>query len=186
MTQTGVPKFVLAGAIVAVMLAGVVDVAHAASSSTTIRACASKKGGALRVASVCKKSEKRVTWNSKGPRGSQGVQGIPGTARAYGMVDASGQLDSTVAHKGISKVTNPNDGIYCVTFAPSVHVSSTTFGIAEGFFPGGSAAAYSSAEYLSLTGPSFPCAANSLAVLTGTDGSGGLTVTDYQFAVMVP
>jgi hypothetical protein len=47
---------------------------YAASSATrhTIKACAAKKGGALRLATRCKSSERAVTWNSVGPRGPAG------------------------------------------------------------------------------------------------------------------
>jgi len=52
-----------------------------AAAPTTIKACAAKKGstkGLLRLASTCKKGERKVTWNVKGPAGAPGAQGFPG------------------------------------------------------------------------------------------------------------
>jgi hypothetical protein len=57
-----------------------------AAAPAKITACAAKKGstkGLLRLATKCKKSEKKVVWNAKGPAGPQGfpgAQGQPGTA----------------------------------------------------------------------------------------------------------
>jgi len=53
--------------------------AFAASDSNTLRACAKKRGGALRIASRCKRGERRISWNKVGPRGSRGPAGTPGT-----------------------------------------------------------------------------------------------------------
>jgi hypothetical protein len=53
-----------------------------AAAPAKITACAATKG-LLRLASKCKKSEKKVVWNAKGPAGPQGfpgAQGQPGTA----------------------------------------------------------------------------------------------------------
>jgi hypothetical protein len=76
------------GAIVAIAAALLgtvsVDLAVAAGPSKTIKACAAKSTGALRIAKHCKKSETTVSWNAvgqrgaKGARGSQGKQGIQG------------------------------------------------------------------------------------------------------------
>ena len=52
-----------------------------AAAPAKITACAAKKGstkGLLRLASRCKKSEKKVTWNVKGPAGAQGATGQNG------------------------------------------------------------------------------------------------------------
>jgi Collagen triple helix repeat (20 copies) len=49
----------------------------------TVKACAKKKGGALRLAKKCRKGERRVTWAMRGPTGltgPAGPQGAPGVA----------------------------------------------------------------------------------------------------------
>jgi hypothetical protein len=46
----------------------------------TIKACAKKKGGALRITKRCGKAERRVTWAMRGPTGQTGPQGQPGIA----------------------------------------------------------------------------------------------------------
>jgi hypothetical protein len=63
----------------------------------TITACAAKKGtkkGLLRLASTCKKGERKVTWNVKGQTGPQGFPGAPGQPGANGQPGAAG-VDAT-------------------------------------------------------------------------------------------
>jgi hypothetical protein len=55
--------------------------ATAASPSSTLTACAKKRGknkGVLRLATRCKKSERKVTWTTQGSVGTPGVAGAPG------------------------------------------------------------------------------------------------------------
>jgi hypothetical protein len=62
--------------------------AFAATTSNSLVACAKKKGknkGLLRVASKCRKSERKYSWNRQGPTGSTGPpgsDGAPGQAGA--------------------------------------------------------------------------------------------------------
>ena len=52
-----------------------------------VKACAKKKGGALRLAKRCRKGERRVTWAMRGPTGvtgPAGPQGAPGVAGQNG------------------------------------------------------------------------------------------------------
>src|SRR3954466_7489713 len=59
-----------------------------AAAPGTIAACAAKKGtkkGLLRLASTCRKGERKVTWNVKGQTGPQGFPGAPGQAGANGQ-----------------------------------------------------------------------------------------------------
>jgi hypothetical protein len=54
-----------------------------AATSGDVTACAKKKGknkGALRLASKCKRSERKVTWSQVGPAGPTGPAGTAGTA----------------------------------------------------------------------------------------------------------
>jgi hypothetical protein len=74
--------------------------AFSAAAPKKISACAKKKGpgkGLLRLASKCKKGERRVTWNAKGPagpagtngqNGAQGTAGTPGTPGTPGAPGA--------------------------------------------------------------------------------------------------
>ena len=70
--------------------------AFSAAAPNKITACAKKKGpgkGLLRLASKCKKGERRVTWNAKGPAGpagANGQNGAPGTAGTAGAPGAPG------------------------------------------------------------------------------------------------
>jgi hypothetical protein len=65
-------------------------IAASTASNATLRACASKKTGVLRLASRCKSSERRVTWNTVGPRGLRGLQGIQGAKGDTGAAGAAG------------------------------------------------------------------------------------------------
>ena len=58
--------------------------AFAASKNKTITVCADKKTGILHLHNhgKCKRGQKRVTWNQKGPQGPQGIQGPAGQAGA--------------------------------------------------------------------------------------------------------
>jgi hypothetical protein len=75
-------------AIVAVAAGG--GWALAASSGGVIKACAAKKGGALRVAKKCKHGERKLSWNIQGPQGPPGPQGPAGTSGASGTSGANG------------------------------------------------------------------------------------------------
>src|SRR3954452_23505648 len=68
-----------------------------AAAPGTIAACAAKKGttkGLLRLASTCRKGERKVTWNVKGQTGPQGFPGAPGQPGANGQPGAAG-VDAT-------------------------------------------------------------------------------------------
>jgi hypothetical protein len=78
------------------LLCGVSGYAIAQSGGAkpkTIKACAKKKGGALRTGKRCRKGERRVTWAMRGPTGltgPPGAAGIPGTDGAQGPPGANG------------------------------------------------------------------------------------------------
>jgi hypothetical protein len=84
------------------VLIGAGGLAFAASGGGVIHACASKKTGALRLATDCKKKQERsVSWNvqgpqglrgptgATGPQGLQGPQGLPGTNGTNGTNGAT-------------------------------------------------------------------------------------------------
>jgi len=77
----------------AVCAAIVVAPASAASSGSTMKACANKKTGALRLIvgkKGCSKRERRVSLSSIGPSGPQGNPGPQGAAGAQGPVGPQG------------------------------------------------------------------------------------------------
>lgn len=77
----------------AVLICGVSGYAIAQSGSPTpkkIKACAKKKGGALRLAKRCRRDERRVTWAVRGPQGLQGLTGPQGVAGTPGQDGAPG------------------------------------------------------------------------------------------------
>jgi hypothetical protein len=78
------PSAVLLAAVVVLVLAvGGLAVAAVSSSPGQIKACASKKTGALRVIAKgkCAKSEKAVAWQKQGVAGPAGVAGAAGATR---------------------------------------------------------------------------------------------------------
>jgi hypothetical protein len=78
------------------LVCGVSGYAIAQSGSAkpkTIKACAKKKGGALRMGKKCRKGERRVTWAMRGPTGltgPPGAAGSPGADGAQGPPGANG------------------------------------------------------------------------------------------------
>jgi Lamin Tail Domain/Collagen triple helix repeat (20 copies) len=63
------------------------------SATPTIRACASKKDGRLRLASKtnpCRRFERPVSWSVAGPRGEAGAPGGPGPAGPAGQIGPQG------------------------------------------------------------------------------------------------
>lgn len=84
----------------AVLLCGLSGYAVAQSGSATpktVKACAKKKGGALRLGK-CRKGERRVTWAAKGPSGRTGPTGPPGAPGAAGANGAPGIAGSDGAN----------------------------------------------------------------------------------------
>lgn len=102
---------VVIGLVAGVVASGAVVAVAAVPDSTTgrITACYAKKGGAVRVINAengarCRKDERTVAWNQRGPagpRGATGQQGPTGTARAYAYVEDLGSGPNVPA--GLSK-----------------------------------------------------------------------------------
>jgi uncharacterized membrane protein len=82
--------YVLAVAVLVLAAGGGYSLA-ASSSANTIKACANKHSGALRLAKggKCKKGFKAVSWNKVGPAGANGANGAPGAPGAPGTNGAS-------------------------------------------------------------------------------------------------
>jgi type VI protein secretion system component Hcp len=75
-------------------------VAAAATDTSALRACVSKQG-ALRIANTCKKGEKPLTWNQKGPAGAPGAPGAPGPAGPAGAPAPAEPLEVSAHLDGI-------------------------------------------------------------------------------------
>ena len=73
-------------------------VAQSSKPDAQINACAKKKGGALRVAAKCRKTERRVQWAVAVPRGPQGIAGSPGRDGAAGSSGATGATGAAGAN----------------------------------------------------------------------------------------
>jgi Collagen triple helix repeat (20 copies) len=75
------------------LLCGASGYAIAQSGSAaprTIKACAQKSDGALRLGRKCRKGERRVTWSARGPAGLTGPAGQPGAAGQDGAQGPAG------------------------------------------------------------------------------------------------
>ena len=80
---------ILATALIAVFAfgAGSAVAAYANQPPAEIHACVSNNSGAMRVveaATTCRTGETKLTWNTQGPQGLQGPQGVPGPVGPQG------------------------------------------------------------------------------------------------------
>jgi hypothetical protein len=114
-------------AVLAALVAGVLIAAVAAphADAATIYTCVKKKSGAMRVVSSktkCKKNESKLSWNSAGPAGKNGLNGKDGANGKDGSPGqnlttqtplASGQSESGfyAAGSGSSNTGYEADGI---------------------------------------------------------------------------
>jgi len=84
----------LSGSIIAaaILLSASIVFAAIPSADGLINGCYSKKTGALRLVDgkKCKKSERSVSWNKRGPQGPRGLQGAQGPRGAQGMPGSQG------------------------------------------------------------------------------------------------
>jgi hypothetical protein len=81
------PTVVLFALVLVVVAAG--GAYAAGSGGKTITACVKKKGGSLFQAKKCGKGNKKLTWNSVGPRGPAGAAGAAGKTGATGPAGPS-------------------------------------------------------------------------------------------------
>src|SRR5207247_1499684 len=86
--------------LLAAVLAAGAGYAVAATSSNTIKACAKKSNGALRIASRCHKTERAIRWSITGPQGVPGTNGTNGANGANGSNGASAVLNATTLNWG--------------------------------------------------------------------------------------
>ena len=87
--------------------ASLLSVGVSNAAGTTIKACAKKSGGAMRLIDVkkkCKKSERTLTWGTKGSTGSKGAAGLRGAAGTNGLSTVYSKTGSDTAY-GLSNTT---------------------------------------------------------------------------------
>jgi hypothetical protein len=89
-------SIVLAAVLLVCGVSGYAIAQSGGAKPKTIKACAKKKGGALRLAKRCRRGERRVTWAMRGPTGRtgpagpQGAPGVAGKDGAQGPPGANG------------------------------------------------------------------------------------------------
>jgi hypothetical protein len=81
---------IVAAALLLCGLSGYAIAQSGSSTPKTVKACATKKGGALRLGKKCRKGERRVIWAVKGPSGLTGPTGPGGPAGAAGAQGIAG------------------------------------------------------------------------------------------------
>ncbi len=83
------------------------DSTASATTGGVIKACAKKRGGALRIAKSCRRSERKVTWSQagvEGPAGPSGPKGAPGDDGANGLPGTDG-ADGADGTNGVDGTT---------------------------------------------------------------------------------
>jgi type VI protein secretion system component Hcp len=87
------PLLVGLAVVLVLVMTGLGVAAALPGSGSTIHACIKKQGGALRVvrsAKDCKKSERAISFDKRGPRGLTGVAGAPGAQGPAGPAGSQG------------------------------------------------------------------------------------------------
>jgi hypothetical protein len=88
-----------------VLGASLLSVGVSNAAGTSIKACAKKSNGAMRLIDVkkkCKKSERTLTWGTKGTTGAKGVAGARGAAGTNGTNGVSSVLVKSIVTSEIS------------------------------------------------------------------------------------
>ena len=89
--------------------ASLLSVGVSNATGTSIKACAKKSNGAMRLIDVskkCKKSERTLTWGTQGSAGATGATGPEGTAGATGATGATGSNGLSTAYAFTNSQTN--------------------------------------------------------------------------------
>lgn len=109
-----------------VLGASLLSVGVSNATGSTIKACAKKSNGAMRLIDAsknCKKSERTLTWGTQGSAGATGATGATGAVGATGSSGAAGANGSN----GYSKVyTRSGGGFSLVPNAGVASVGSLT------------------------------------------------------------
>lgn len=116
-----------------------------------------------------------------GPEGARGAPGKAGTAQAFATIDTSSATTARVQPatpgRGVTEVTHPATGVYCVRFDPAKVTSGTPV-------IGNAAEVVGITVTTTWTGQSVQCPTNMLEVLTYDTATAMLT--DVTFHLIVP
>jgi hypothetical protein len=115
-----------------VLGASLLSVGVSNAASTTIKACAKKSGGAMRLIDTSKKcnsSERTLSWSIKGSTGAKGATGGTGATGANGSPGATGASGTN----GASFATYTRDpGIGELSTSPSPQTIASLSGLTSG------------------------------------------------------
>jgi hypothetical protein len=162
------------------------------ANAATLFACVKTEGGSMRLVgekTKChRRSERKVSWNTRGPAGKNGLNGAtgkngangangaagapgaPGTALGYAKVSAAGTVEPGA--KGITSANITKTGVsgYCfggMSFTPAIAAANVAF-------TGSSADAFAQVE-LASANPAFQvdtgCPAGSTAFVFTVEGA---------------
>jgi hypothetical protein len=128
-------KSFLAGALVATIVSAGVTYAVASGSTDTVRACAHKKTGDLRIMTgkKCKKSETPVSWPSglspatQGATGAKGDTGAPGTIGDTGPQGPAGENGLSVSYWDGFSGGYLNGGVSTYTLMDEIQLPAGTY-----------------------------------------------------------
>ncbi len=93
------------------------------TSSKTIAACVRHSGGTVYVAKRCRRHDKRLTWNTTGPRG---VAGAPGNQGAQGLQGPPGTPDPSQFYDKATSDGRFVHGSGTITPIPAIDVPNAT------------------------------------------------------------
>ena len=156
--------------------------AVAASKTKTITVCADKSTGVLHLKTHgrCKRGQRRVAWNQRGPQGGQGPTGQPG-APAVSVWANVANAGSVVSGQGLS-VQRVGTGTYQVTItaAECAHgANAPVITVADTNPPGGKLAGAFPVAWYESTGSN-----QQFDVFTGVVAGGSFTPSDHTFTVI--
>jgi hypothetical protein len=151
-------------------------------------ACVSNKNGAMflkrSTSANCSKGQRKVIWNTKGPRGSAGPAGATGATGAAGPAGAPGSADA-ISFLGsnlgasdeqpsgaVTVLTNPSPGVYNITLSNPTCVNPVVTPVDAGALPAGDGAT----AYIYSIGPGA-----TVSVRTGEISSAGFTPSSLLF-----
>jgi hypothetical protein len=151
-TRRGATVLVTLGALLTVVFAAAPE-----ADASTLYACVKKHSGAMRLVSSrtkCRKSERKVAWNTPGPagrngangkngtngtngkngtngtNGTAGAPGAPGTALGYAKVSAAGAVEPGAKGITSANITKVGTAGYCfggMSFTPGIAAANVAF-----------------------------------------------------------
>jgi hypothetical protein len=96
----------------------------ASSGGSTIKACAKKKGGTL-YTGKCHKGDKKLSWNTTGPKGATGAKGATGGTGAAGATGRTGPAGPVTLTHLISAVQTCTAATGCTSDSPTCPTGET-------------------------------------------------------------